>query len=360
MSAPIYEPQSETDLAEVIRAADAPLAIRGGGTRTDPPSAPVLSMAAMTGITLYEPGALTLVVRAGTPVSEVEATLAEKNQRLAFEPMDHRPLLGTDGTPTMGGVVAMNASGPRRVQAGAARDYLLGAVFIDGRGQRIRNGGRVMKNVTGYDLARLHCGARGTLGVLTELSFKVLPLPDRVATLAMAVETPDRAVAILAEALGSPFDVTGAAWDGARCLIRLEGFRDSVAYRADALAVRLPGLARVDDNPWPLIRDGAALADDLGDLWRVSLRASHGAILAGRLQDKGARVILDWGGALVWAAVPEGMDLRAVMGELGGHATRLRGAGSIPALHPDPAPVAALSRGLRQQFDPRGLFALGD
>ncbi len=353
----VIMPASEAELAEAIRSADAPFAIRGGGTRSPAATRPVLSTAGLSGVVLYEPGALTLVVKAGTPLAEVEAVLAGKNQRLAFEPMDHRPVLGTTGTPTIGGALAVNASGPRRVQAGAARDFLLGAVFVDGEGTRVRNGGRVMKNVTGYDLARLQAGARGSLGVLTELSFKVLPVPERVATLALDCGAPSRAVAEMSRALGSPFEVTGAAWDGARMLLRIEGFAGSVAYRAGELARLIPGLAEVDENPWPSLRDGAALAAKPGDIWRVSLRASHGARLAERLQGAGVKVTLDWGGALLWAALPPGSNLRAEMADLGGHATRLRGQGSIPALHPDPAPVAALSAGLRRKFDPRGLFA---
>ncbi|WP_172331696.1 FAD-binding protein [Mangrovicoccus sp. HB161399] len=350
-------PASEAELADAVRSANAPFAIRGGGTRSPAATRPVLSTAALSGVVLYEPGALTLVVKAGTPLAEVEAVLAEKSQRLAFEPMDHRPVLGTSGEPTIGGALAVNASGPRRVQAGAARDFLLGAVFVDGEGTRVRNGGRVMKNVTGYDLARLQAGARGTLGVLTELSFKVLPVPERVATLALACDDPSRAVAEMARALGSPYEVTGAAWDAARMLLRIEGFAESVSYRAGELARLIPGLVPVDEDPWPALRDGAALAETQRDIWRISLRASHGAILAERLCGAGAKVTLDWGGALLWAAVAPGTDLRAQMADLGGHATRLRGEGNIPALHPDPAPVAALAAGLRQKFDPRGLFA---
>ncbi|MBE3638352.1 FAD-binding protein [Mangrovicoccus algicola] len=350
-------PQDEAELAGMIRAADGPLAIRGGGTRSPAATRPVLSTAGLSGIVLYQPGALTLVVKAGTSLSEVEAVLAERNQRLAFEPMDHRPVLGTTGEPTIGGAVAVNASGPRRVQAGAARDFLLGAVFIDGAGTRVRNGGRVMKNVTGYDLARLQAGARGTLGVLTELSFKVLPVPERIATLALPCDDPGRAVAALARALGSPYEVTGAGWDGARVLLRIEGFAASVSYRGGELARLIPGLVHVDEDPWPALRDGRSLAGMARDIWRVSLRASHGAILAARLLEAGAAVTLDWGGGLLWAAMAPGADLRAQMADLGGHATRLRGTGPGPALHPDPAAVAALASGLRRQFDPEGRFA---
>ncbi|MEM7711725.1 MAG: FAD-binding protein, partial [Pseudomonadota bacterium] len=176
-------PETEAELAEIVRGANAPLSVRGGGTRHVPAAGEPLTVSGLTGITLYEPGALTLVARAGTPVAEVEAALAAEGQRLPFEPMDHRGLLGTEGAPTIGGAVAMNVSGPRRVQAGACRDSLIGVRFVDGEGTVVKNGGRVMKNVTGYDLVKLLAGSRGSLGVLTEVSFKVLPAAATQATL---------------------------------------------------------------------------------------------------------------------------------------------------------------------------------
>ncbi|MCV6587399.1 MAG: FAD-binding protein, partial [Marinibacterium sp.] len=160
-------PKTEAELAETIASASAPLAIRGGGTRGLPLAGDPLDVSGLSGVTLYEPGALTIVAQAGTPVADIETALAAENQRLAFEPMDHRGIMGTDGAPTIGGVIAGNISGPRRIQGGAARDFLLGVRYVDGSGQVIRNGGRVMKNVTGYDLVKLMAGSWGTLGVLT-------------------------------------------------------------------------------------------------------------------------------------------------------------------------------------------------
>ena len=170
------------------------------------------------------------MVRAGTPLAEVEALLAGEGQRLAFEPMDHRALLGTTGTPTIGGVVAANVSGPRRIQVGAARDFALGARFVDGAGRVLKNGGRVMKNVTGYDLVKLMAGSWGTLGVLTEVSLKVLAVPETEATLVGRGLTAAPAVAALRAALGSPCDVTGAAHlrasgGASATLVRIEGLR---------------------------------------------------------------------------------------------------------------------------------------
>ena len=206
-------PTSELDLAGMVRDAAGPLRIVGGGTRDygRVGTGEVLSVAGLSGITLYDPGALTLVAQAGTPLAVIEAALAGANQRLAFEPMDHRALLGTTGEPTLGGMVAANISGPRRVQAGAARDYLLGVRIVDGSGQIVKNGGRVMKNVTGLDLAKLMAGAHGTLGVLTEVAFKVLPQVAATSTLELRGLADVRAVAAMAAGLGSPFEVTGAA-----------------------------------------------------------------------------------------------------------------------------------------------------
>ena len=359
-------PRDEVDLAEAVRAANAPLRIVGGGTRGEDGPGEVLSVAGLSGITLHEPGALTLVAGAGTPVAAVAAALEAEGQRLAFEPMDHRALLGTGGEPTIGGVVAANVSGPRRVQAGAARDFLLGVRFVDGTGAVVKNGGRVMKNVTGYDLTRLMAGSRGALGVLTEVAFKVLPRPAAVATLAVAVDGPDRAVAALASALGSPFDVTGAAWLPAQgALVRVEGFARSVAYRVGRLAERLAGFGAVtpvEGDPWPAIRDVQAFHGASGDVWRLSVRPSDAAGVVARLNARD--LVLDWGGGLIWALLPDGTDARAALHGVGGHATLVRAEAATMArlgrMHPEPAAVAALSRGVKARFDPRGILNVGD
>ncbi len=362
-------PDTEQELAQIVAGAAGPLRIVGGGTRSyGAAQGDVLSTAGLSGVTLYEPGALTLVVRAGTPLAEVEALLAREGQALPFEPMDHRLLLGSEGTPTIGGIVAANVSGPRRISVGACRDFLLGVRFVDGMGRVMKNGGRVMKNVTGYDLARLMAGSHGTLGVLTEVSLKVLPIARAAQTLALDGLEPYRAVAALSRALGSPYEVSGAAHVAAgqaRTLIRLEGFAASAAYRAERLGGVLAEFGDWQVLPdatdiWRDVRDVAALQGG-GDLWRVSARPSDGPGLAARVA--GADAVFDWGGGLVWLRVPEGTDLRAALGAFDGHATLVRAAPDIKSrlgVFPQSAPpLAAIEAGLRARFDPRGIFNAG-
>jgi glycolate oxidase FAD binding subunit len=358
----IETPRTEAELAELVAGAEAPLAIRGGGTRGIDVAGAPLDLSNLSGITLYEPGALTVVAQAGTPLAEIEAALEGEGQMLAFEPMDHRGLMGTDGAPTIGGVVAGNISGPRRIQGGACRDFLLGVRFVDGTGTAVKNGGRVMKNVTGYDLVKLMCGAHGTLGVLSEVSLKVLPKPEAQGTVVLSgLENAD-AVRAMAAALGSPFDVTGAAHDpqAGRTMIRLEGFAASVDYRAERLAAllaRFGAAERVDDPAlWSEIRDVAAFRGKPGDIWRVSVKPSDGPELVRRAAPEQA--LYDWGGGLVWLRCASGTNVRAAMGDLPGHATLVRGAG-FARFHPDPAPLAAISAGLRARFDPRGVLNPG-
>jgi len=355
-------PVDEAELAEVVRGANAPLVLRGGGTRGIgvPAAGEVLETGGLSGVRLYEPGALTLVVGAGTPLAEVEALLAAEGQRLAFDPPDMRGLLGRDGVSTIGGVVAVNASGPRRVQAGACRDSLIGVRFVDGTGTVVRNGGRVMKNVTGIDLVKLMAGSHGTLGVLTEVAFKVLPAPEAVATLCIAGLEDARAVEAMAAALESPFDVTGAAhWPGRGTLVRVEGFATSVRYRAGELRRLLGRFGAVEDvvgDVWQAVRDVEPFHGRPGDVWRLSVKPSEAAGLVAKAGAEG--VLYDWGGGLVWLLVAAGVDLRARLGVCQGHATRVRGEGP-GAFHPEPAAVAAISAGLRAKFDPRAVFNRG-
>ncbi|MDT8328372.1 MAG: glycolate oxidase subunit GlcE, partial [Roseovarius sp.] len=280
------------------------------------------------------------------------------------------------GTPTIGGVAAANVSGPRRIQSGAARDFMLGVRFADGRGQIIKNGGRVMKNVTGYDLVKLMAGSYGTLGVLTEVSLKVLPKPRFAATLRIEGLADDAAVGALGRALGSPYEVTGAAHlpgdktTAPTTLLRLEGFENSVAYRAGEIKTMLADLGNVtvDANPaeteatWAAIRDVAPYHDAKGDVWRISVKPTDGPGLVAGLT--GARAFYDWGGGLVWLLAPEGSgvsatSIRAAVARVGGHATLMRGNPSQGVFQPLSPAVNALQDGLRRKFDPRQILNPG-
>lgn len=360
-------PASEAEVCDMVQAAG-PLVIRGGGTRgIGRAVGQVLETSGLAGISLYEPGALTLVAQAGTPLAEIEAVLAGERQRLAFEVPDLRPLLGRGGVSTIGGVVATNASGPRRVQVGACRDALLGVRFVDGRGEVIKNGGRVMKNVTGYDLVKLLAGSHGALGVITEVSFKVQAMPEVVTTLVGDLEEKAGLVALRA-ALRSPFDVSGAAYAEGRAMIRLEGLAGSVGYRRQALAAVLGGDWDVVEGAasadlWRQVRDVSAFADMAGAVWKLSVKPSDAAEIVASLAALEVQAIYDWGGGLVWLLVPQddAGAVRAAVAAKGGHATLMRGLAGMTAavFPPEPAGVAALTAGLRAQFDPRGILNAG-
>ena len=365
-------PTNEAEIAEAIRASDGSISIRGGGTRGLSADGTSLTTSGHSGITLYEPGALTIVAKTGTPVAEIEAALAAENQMLAFEPMDYRPLLGTDGEPTIGGVVASNTSGPRRVQAGACRDFLLGVRFVDGTGSIVKNGGRVMKNVTGYDLARLMCGAHGTLGVLSEVSLKVLPKPEATATLLFDGLGHTATQAVLTRAMQSPFDVTGAArlpagsaGERGAAILRLEGFEGSVKYRSKALTEWLnynEGTSRLVTDPteneklWKTVRDVTPFADRDGDIWHLSIKPTDFLSLS-RIDQEDK--LVDWACGRVWVCVPPGTDMRLNMEGVSGHATLVRSSSDLLRFQPEAEPLAKLAAGLRQKFDPRGILNPG-
>ncbi|SFJ36373.1 FAD-binding protein [Celeribacter neptunius] len=326
----------------------------------------------------YDPSALTLTVAAGVPLETVEAVLASENQRLAFEPPDMRGLLGRAGAPSIGGVLAGNLSGPRRVGVGACRDFCLGVEFIDGRGQVVKNGGRVMKNVTGLDLVKLMAGSHGTLGLITEVSLKVAPIPEMSATLMIEGLGEAEAVQALSTALGTPFDVTGAAHlreDGAggasRTLIRLEGFENSLRYRMGALQEALKRFgdsdilwdATANAGIWQAIRDVSRFHAAGGDVWRVSVKPSEAAALVQALDP--LDVIYDWGGNRLWLLTEAGSDLRAKMAATGtkAHATLIRASDAtkrrLGVFHSDNPVTARLAAGLRQKFDPDQKFNRG-
>ncbi len=362
--------ETEKDVAEFVRdayGADCTLRIVGGGTRQDLgnpcESSAVLSTAGLSGISLYEPSALTIVAAAGTPLADIENTLATEGQRLPFEPMDHRGLLGSSGTPTIGSVVACNISGPARIQAGACRDSLIGVRLVDGTGSVIKNGGRVMKNVTGYDLVKLMAGSFGTLGVLTEVAFKVLPSPEASATVSISNLSDEQAVKAMSLGLTAPYDVNGAAHMGAVTMLRVEGFKASVAYRAEQLKTLLAPLGKVsiinDDTAWKSVRDVEPFHGLDTDVWRISVAPSDGPKVAAALRemDDSVQVIYDWGGGLIWASTPAGTDVRAALSSISGYAECTRGTGQKRV--PQNAAIARIEQGLRDKFDPKGILNSG-
>ena len=387
----IHRPRSESDVAEIVmdaRAAKTPLSIEGGNTRAGlgrPTQAPVtLSTSQLSGVTLYEPAEMVISARAGTPVSEIERAIGEKGQMLPFEPMDHRALYGSAGDPTIGAVAACNISGPRRISAGAARDHLIGLRFVNGRAEAVKSGGRVMKNVTGLDLVKLVCGSHGTLGVITEVTFKLLPKARGSGTLVVEGLDDERAVACMAAALGSPFEISGAAhlppglWgESARTVLRIEHFPDSVHYRLNALEKLLAAfgpMARLDHEPslnfWRDLRDvGPLVRPSETAIWRLSVAPTRAPRLMRTIREtlQGA-YFYDWGGGLIWFATPAQGDcgagaLRRALGATGGHATLTRAPDALRAgldvFEPLTPALMKLTRGVKLSFDPQGLFNPG-
>lgn len=388
-------PASVKDVAALIRAsAEAGMSVtpQGGGTRSDHTVAETaISSTGLSGIVAYNPAEMVVTAQAGTPLSQIEAALAENGQMLPFEPMDHRPVLGTTGEPTIGGIFAANVSGPRRLIAGAARDSLLGVTFLNGLGETVKAGGRVMKNVTGLDLTKLIAGSRGTLGFVTEVTFRVLPVPRATETVVVSGLDDAHAAAAMATTLSLPVEVSGAAHlpfivagrflsgalpEGSATVFRLEGLPHSVAARTEKLTAALAGFGPVswlDETQshalWREIRDAAPYASTREKpLWRVSVAPTAGHQLMNALRlHAGVDAFYDWQGGLIWLqmeADPEAAFLRSAIKQLGGgHAILVRAPkhqrAGIPAFEPQPPAVAALSARIKAKFDPHGIFNPG-
>ena len=355
-----------------------------------------LDLSGLTGVTLYEPEELVLSAKAGTPLSQIEALVAEKRQELAFEPMDYGPLLGGEiGAATIGGAIAANLSGPRRIKSGAARDHFLGFSAVSGRGETFKSGGRVVKNVTGYDLCKLMAGSWGTLAAMTDLTIKTLPKAET--ELSILVFGGDVAAAgkAMAAAMGSYGDASAAAHlpaalaaeitetAAARAAVtafRLEGVAPSIAQRKSLLEELLASFGPVstlDEAPsrslWRAIRDVTPFAAKGprgdADIWRISTAPAHGAEVGRALTDKaGAETLYDWAGGLVWAALPRSDDahaalVQATVAGVGGHATLIRAPAAVRAkvdvFTPEPTALAALSQRVRKGFDPHGVLNAG-
>ncbi len=368
--------------------------IIGRPTQTDL----TLDLHALAGVTLYEPDELVLSARAGTPLAEIEALLAEKAQQLAFEPMDCGSILGgMAGRGTIGGTLAASFSGPRRLKTGAARDHLLGFHAVSGRGEVFKSGGRVVKNVTGYDLSKLMAGSWGTLAVLTDVTLKTLPRPETEETVLLRGLDPARAVAAMAAAMASPDDVSGAAHLPAQAaalmpgaeiagaaaavtVLRLEGFAASLPHRKSMLQARLRSFGEasaVGPVPsrqlWQAVRDVTPFAATGNEverpLWRISTAPSCGASLAESMANAAdGDMIFDWAGGLVWLRLEPSADagaalVRRLLAPLGGHATLVRAPASVRAavdvFSPQDAALFALTKRVKESFDPKGVLNPG-
>jgi glycolate oxidase FAD binding subunit len=408
----VFAPATAAEIPDFLRARaeDAKLRIRGHGSKAGfgRPAAPadaILDLSALSGITLYEPDELVLTARAGTPLADINSAVSEHGQCLAFEPPEFSTLLGSEsgptlggptlsgptlGGPTLGGVVACGWSGPRRVKAGAVRDHVLGLLAVGGDGQSFRSGGRVVKNVTGFDLPKLLTGSHGTLAVMTDITLKVVPAPQLTQTLVLLGLDDADAVGLLSAAIGGPFEIAGAAHlpakiaarsalpavarsGGGVTLLRLEGFGPSVEDRFAALERRF---ARVGDfmglDPsecviaWREVREVARFVDPGAIVWRLSLRATDAAkVVADILARTGGEAFYDWGGGLVWLALSPGAPdgHAATVREMlpAGHATLMRAPADIraaaPVFQPRAPALAALEDRVKMAFDPRAILA---
>ena len=409
-------PTDADGLADAVRwavAGEAPLEVIAGGSKQTlgrpVQSAATLSLAAFDGIVDYQPSELVLTAQAATPLATIEAALEAERQMLAFEPADYGPLLrasggadlrapgGADlrapGGATLGGALACNLSGPRRIKAGAARDHFLGMHAVSGRGERFKAGGRVVKNVTGYDVCKLLAGSYGTLALMHEVTVKVLPAPERTRTVLVFGLEPAEALDALGTALGSAHEVSGAAHmpaeiaarsavsyvsgaGAAVSAVRVEGFPASVEARCEALRALLGPFGAVEElhsknsaTLWREIRDVRAFADDGRPLWRLSVPPASGAAAAACVAEAAdVRALFDWGGGLLWLAVDGAPDagevpVRAAAMAVGGHATLVRADAPTRAaravFQPQATGLAALTARIKRAFDPTGVLNPG-
>jgi glycolate oxidase FAD binding subunit len=355
-----------------------------------------LDLSGLSGVTLYEPEELVLSAKAGTPIAEIEALVAASRQELAFEPMDYAVLLGGQtGAGTIGGVIAANLSGPRRIKAGAARDHFLGVNAVSGRGEIFKSGGRVVKNVTGYDLCKLIAGSWGTLAAMTDVTIKTLPRSETEQTVLVLGQDDVTARKVMAAALSSFGDVSAAVHlpaavaariaetsgaQAAATAFRLEGVAPSVAQRKAILETLLApfgALATLGEQSsralWRAIRDVVPFAANgpAGDrdIWRISTAPARGSEVGRALvAEANAEVLYDWAGGLVWAALPPADDasaplVRATVAKSGGHATLIRAPAAVRAkvdvFAPEPEGLAALTKRVRSGFDPHGVLNPG-
>jgi glycolate dehydrogenase FAD-binding subunit len=400
----ILQPRDATDVEAAVQAAvaqDKTLEIVGHGSKRAIGRAAqwdlTLDLSGLSGVTLYEPAELVLSAKAGTPLADVEALVAANGQQLAFEPMDLGPLLGGPaGRGTIGGALAANLSGPRRIKAGAARDHFLGFTAVSGRGETFKSGGRVVKNVTGYDLAKLMAGSWGTLAVMTDVTIKILPQPETEETLLILGLDDATAAQAMALAMGSAGEVSGAAHVPAAAAtrlpvaslaaagravtaLRLEGVAPSIAHRRQLLSAMLQsygdldGLGATESRMlWRTVRDVTPFAagePNERPLWRVSTAPTSAPKVVARIAGAvDAAVLYDWAGGLLWIELPQSDDaheplVRGAVAATGGHATLMRAPASVRAavavFEPQDPVLAALTKRVKEGFDPKGVLNPG-
>src|SRR4051812_16863151 len=345
-----------------------------------------LDLSDLSGVTLYEPEELILSAKAGTPIAEIETLLAANNQELAFEPIDYGPVFGrAAGRGTIGGTLGANLSGPRRIKAGAARDHFLGVTAGSGRGETLKSGGGVGKNVTGHDLCKMLAGSYGTLAVMTDVTVKVLPRAETEQTVLVLGLDDANAIRAMSAAMNSSNDVSGAAHcpattsasiqaeaTQALTLLRLEGVAPSVAHRRRALEALLKPFGEItlleegaSRDAWRVMRNVMPFTGGARALWRISVAPSHGHEVAAAIGE-GTEYFYDWAGGLIWAALPAEGDggaarMRAAL--KGGHATLIRAPAAIraavPVFEPQDAALAALTKRVKESFDPKGVLGPG-
>lgn len=393
----LISPTSADELVDAVNSAIASgkaINVAGSGTKSaignNVDAHVQISTSKLSGVSEYIHSELVMTAKSGTPVSTVQKELAKNNQMLAFEPADYSKLLGTKGKQTIGGVFATNMSGSRRLSAGAARDALLGVKFVNGKGELIKSGGKVMKNVTGLDLVKLLAGSWGTLGIMSEVTFKVLPRPEVMKTilikglsdadaskamaLAMGQSTEVSSAAHLLETVSSTF-LDGAFKDQSVTALRLEGLKESVDDREKRLIKALSeysdiSVIETDQSAllWQEIADVKPFCSTDTIVWKVSVAPSLGHQLVAKLRHvTDVDAFYDWQGGLVWISLKSGhyaSELRQAIKELGGgHATLIRGSedarSDVDVFEPQTLPVAALSARIKAQIDPKNIFNPG-
>ena len=398
------KPETAEQVLDAVKwaaASESPLAVKGQGSKEGFGRAVEadcwLDLSGLTGIGCYEPNELFMTAGAATTLAEIEAALRQNNQQMAFEPADLGILLGGEGEAgTIGGAIACNLAGPRRIKVGAARDHFLGFNAVSGRGETFKSGGTVVKNVTGFDLSKLIAGSFGTLAVMTEVTFKVLPAPEKTRTVLVLGLSDQDAMKAMAKALGSSHEVSGAAHlpeaaaKGSKVshvagtgrsvtAFRVEGPGPSVEHRCRALTALLGGGASVEELHsensallWREICDVRLLDGDGGNgrqVWRLSVPPMNGAGVAEQLTaGTGASVFYDWGGGLIWLTMDATPDaghetVRRAVEAAGGHATLVRAGADVrnrvPVFEPQTGALREITARIKEGFDPKGILNPG-